>query len=328
MGHVRPRAAAATAVLGMAVLAVGCQAGSSASNGSSGTSVTVAAVPGIDTAPLYIASHEGLFSHAGISVHILPVSSPAQELQALTSGRASIAAGDYASFFHYQAVSKVLRLVADGYDAAPGVMEVLALPGSGITSPRDLAGKTIGVPNTGGLPGGSGQTFSLATVATTSVLQSNSVNLTTIRWQPMAPQDLVHALAERRVDAILATEPYIYQAESQLGAVEVLDSCSGATAGLPLSGYFTTSAWARQNSGALAGFRSALQRAQADAAMWGPVRNALARYASIPSQAAQVLTVGSYPTSTNASNIQRVADLLSNLGAISAPIDVGRMIAR
>ena len=39
-----------------------------------------------------------------------------------------------------------LLIITDGYHAGPGVMEVLALANSGITSPRDLIGKKIGTP--------------------------------------------------------------------------------------------------------------------------------------------------------------------------------------
>ena len=131
-----------------------------------------------------------------------------------------------------------LRIVADGYHAAPGVMEVLTLPNSGITTPQDLEGKTIGTTEPQVIPVQKGVPYSLETVATQSVLENDGVNPARVKWKPLPSGDLINALADRQVNAILIQEPYIYEAESRLGAIEVLDSCSGATASLPLSGYF------------------------------------------------------------------------------------------
>ncbi len=61
--------------------------------------------------------------------------------------QADIAASDYGSIFYQQAQSHDLRILADGYDAGPGVLEVLTLPGSTIQSPLDLANQKIGLPS-------------------------------------------------------------------------------------------------------------------------------------------------------------------------------------
>jgi NitT/TauT family transport system substrate-binding protein len=158
------------------------------------------------------------------------------------------------------------------------------------------------------------------------VLRSYGVDMATVTWDPMAESAEIQALQDHRVKAILVTEPYIYQAESKLGAVEVLDACSGATTGLPLSGYFTTSSWAGTQHTALADFRSALSKAQVNAAMAGPVQAALPAYAQMSKLEASVVTVGSYPESTNVSNVQRVAQLLSDEGVLRTPVSVTKLL--
>ena len=80
------------------------------------------------------------------------------------------------------------------------------------------------------------------------MLASDNVDAAKIHWAPMPTSALIGALQHHQVGAILATEPTIYEAESQLGAVPVLDSCTGATANLPLDGYFTTSSYATKNA--------------------------------------------------------------------------------
>ena len=104
----------------------------------------MAAEPGVDNAPLYIAYKDGLFAKAGLKVTIKTFGSAAADLAALRSGKADIGFGDYVDYFYSQDVRHGLVTVADGYNAAPGVVEVLTLPHSGIYTPQSLAHKIIG----------------------------------------------------------------------------------------------------------------------------------------------------------------------------------------
>jgi NitT/TauT family transport system substrate-binding protein len=173
-----------------------------------------------------------------------------------------------------------------------------------------------------------GQPYSLETVAASSVLTDDGVQPATVTWRPMAPDELIGALRNHLVDAILVTEPQIFQAESQLGAQSVLDACSGETVGLPLDGYFAPASYARSHRAALTAFRSALMRAQADAAQPASLDAALPHSAGMGSETASLITVGSYPTTLKASSLQRVADLMSFYGALPRPLDVAQMIFR
>lgn len=321
----------ALAALSAVLVLAGCGAagGTRANLSSSGSmTITVAAVPGLDDAPLYIARRDGLFSQHGLHVTISNYTSLKQAIPALSSGHADIAAGDYADFF-YQAdhAHLALRLIADGYDAAPNVVEVLTLPKSKITSPQDLVNKTVATPMPQTIKYSTSVPYSTEMMATQAVLRTDGVGPTSITWRPTPQKDMIHALSTGKVSAILATEPYIFKAESQLGAVAVLDSCSGVTANLPLLGYFSLSAFAREHPQAVRAFSSALMQAQADAAMRGTVQTALTQSAGISSQDAPLLALGVYPTFLSVGQVQRVADLMSEAGMISAPISVQKMVA-
>ena len=326
---------AAVGALAAAALAAGCSvAGASPGTPAAGTTtITVAAAPGVDDAPLYLAVKDEIFQSAGLNVKITSYQSVSQELQALADGKVDVAAGDYVDFFYAEAHSKLnLRIVADGYHAAPGVMEVLTLPGSGITAPQQLEGKTVGTPEPQVIPVQKDAPYSLETVATQSALENDGVNLAQlpndrqVKWRPMPSADLINALADHQVSAILVQEPYIYEAESRLGAVEVLDSCSGATASLPLSGYFATGSFAHKNPDAVEDFRSALQRAQAVAVQPGPVEAVLAHNSGMSMETASLVTIGAYPTSLDAASLQRVADLMFNFGLLGQTLNVGGMV--
>jgi NitT/TauT family transport system substrate-binding protein len=309
------------AASGLAVLcSAGCAGSASAGGAVSGT-ITIAAVPGVDNAPIYLAKKEGLFAAAGLqNVVIKTYSSQTAELSALQSAQADIAASDYGSIFYQQAQSHDLRILANGYDAGAGVLEVLTLPGSAIKSPLDLASQKIGLPSDGVLTSlqGSGSPLSLDAAAATQVLTNYVGNAAeSVQWDPMPQQQEVRALEQHRLKAILVSEPYIYEAESQAGAVEVLDACSGSTSSLPLSGYVAMSPWVKDHGAAVADFQQALAKAQSDASLTGQVQALLPSATHMSAQDADLITIGSYPTSTSVNSLERVVLLMTNLNMIS-----------
>jgi NitT/TauT family transport system substrate-binding protein len=313
--------------LAVTLLAAGCGAkGNAPAAHPAETAITVAAEPGVDDAPLYIAYKDGLFAKAGLKVTIKTFGSAAGDLAALRSGKADIGFGDYVDYFYSQDLHRGLVTVADGYNAAPGVVEVLTLPHSGLDTPQSLAHKIIGTAEPQGIKTNTGTPYSIETVATQSVLGNDGVNTGTVTWQPMPSQNLIGALKDHQVNAILVTEPYIYEAEARLGAIEVLDSCSGATANLPLAGYFARKSFARQNPAALRGFRSALLAAQAKAVLAGPVDKVLAHVPGMSMKTATLVTVGDYPTSLSEGSLQRVAQLMFNFGVLRKFLDVSSMV--
>jgi NitT/TauT family transport system substrate-binding protein len=304
------------AVSGLAVLgAAGCSA-TAGGGGSDANTITIAAVPGVDNAPIYLAKKEGLFAAAGLkNVVIKAYPNQAAELSALQSAQADIAASDYGNIFYQQSQSDNLRILGDGYDAGAGVLEILTLPNSQIKSPLNLANQTIGLPSDSVLPklGHSSGPISLDAAAATQVLQNYlGNNVETVQWSPMSQAQEVSDLQQGRLKAILVSEPYIYQAESQLGAVEVLDACSGSTSNLPLAGYVAMNAWVKENPTAVADFQQALAKAQGDAAMTGQVQQLLPSTTGMTPQDADLIAIGTYPTSTSVVSLERVVRLLAN----------------
>ena len=309
-----------------AALVAGCHMPGAGASGSG--PVTVAAVPGIGDAPLLVAVQDGLFRQHGLDVTVRDYQSVGAVLQALASGQAQVAAGDYAGFFYAQAAGRAsLRLIADGYDAAPGSVAILALPGSGITTPQQLQGQTGGVatPPAQLAPYSATVPYNIQTLAAQEVLQDDGVSPSSVTWTQMQPQDMIGALRSGRVKAILAGEPYILEAEEQLGAVEVADASSGVTSGLPLSGYFSLASFAKANPSAVQAFREALAQAQADCAQRGPVQAVLPQFAGMSTGDAALVTLGTYPTSLNTGQVQRVADLMYDSGMITNPVTVSAL---
>jgi ABC-type nitrate/sulfonate/bicarbonate transport system substrate-binding protein len=334
-------------VASVALLVTGCHIpGTGAAGGSANGSqtITVAVVSGaraapvsLANAPLRMAVESGIFAQHGLNVIIKSYPTLSAVIGALASGAAQIASGDYTGFLYQQETGAMsLRLIADGYDATPNMMEILTLPGSAITTPQQLAGANVATPEpavsyptnstttstaTAALP------HNIETLAAATVLRADGVSPSTVNWKPIPVANIVSALQQHQVAAILVPEPYVFEAESQLGAQELLDSCSGATAGLPLYGYFSQARFARANAAALDEFRSALLRAQAGAGMRGPVQAVLPSATGISAQDAALVTLGNYPTSLSVGQVQRVAQLMFDAGMIGNTLDIKSMVA-
>jgi NitT/TauT family transport system substrate-binding protein len=320
----------APVVLSVAVLASGCHVlGIGVSGAASGSGpITVAVVPGIDDAPLRVAVQDGLFQQHGLNVTVKDYQSLGAEFHALTSGQAQIAAGDYTGFFYEQATGRAsLRLIADGYDAATHSVAILTLPSSGITTPQQLQGQPWRVATPPGqmIPYSAAAPYNIQTLAAEEVLQNDGVSPSSVNWTQMQAQDMIGALRSGQVKAILATEPYILEAEQQLGAVEVVNASSGVTSGLPMSGYFSLTSYAHANPPTVQAFQAALAQAQAACAQRGPVQAVLPQLTGMSTGDAALITLGTYPTSLNVGQVQRVATLMYDSGMISNPVSVSSM---
>jgi NitT/TauT family transport system substrate-binding protein len=317
------------AALSLAVAAAGCHVPGTSSGAAlpSGQSLTVAVVPGLDTVPLQVAAQQGLFKQQGISVTVKDYSSVLDAYNALTAGKADVAEGDYTSFFFGIAKGARLKLITDGYDASTGTMQVLALPSSGINSPSQLSGKTVGTPEAQVVPYSKIFPYSMDTLATQTVLQTEGVQPSDITWDEMPQNKLLAALKDHQVSAIVATDPLIIQAETQLGAQEVLDACSGVTANLPLSGYFSSASFANQHPAALQAFRTALTTAESDSAERSNVQSVL-RGEDMPTLYADLVNLGQYPSFLNVGQVQRIADLMYDSGMILNPVTVQSLLVK
>ena len=295
-----------------------------------GQQITVAVVPGFENAPLQVGVKDGLFARHGLNVTVQTYQSLQAAYGALTSGQAEVISGDYAGLLYMQAHAHraQLRLIADGYDATPGLMEVLTLPGSPVRIPQDLQGKAVATPPRELAPFSASAPYNTETLATESALQSDGVSPSSVVWDAMPPGSMITALRDHKVSAIVASEPYILQAETQLGAIELLDACSGVTAGLPLSGYFTTAGVASGHAAALRAFRAALDEAKASAAQPGTVQSVLRTLPEMSSREAALVTIGQYPTFLSVGQVQRVADLMYGTGMINTTIAVKNLLVR
>jgi len=246
------RALAALVTLTAAAAAAAC--GTSTAPAQPGTPtathVAVAVVPITDAAPFILAVQRGYFTRAGLHVtYTLTPQSTAAAADLVHGTVNVIAAANYVSFLSAQAHGAMnIRILAANSQCGTNTQAVLALPGSGITKPADLAGKTIAVnvaPN-------------IQTLTITRQLQADGVATAGVRFVAIPFADMATALNAHRVAAISEVEPFLTQNEVSLGAQPVLQQCTGPTAGIPLGGYLTTAAWADTHPAAARAFQHAI----------------------------------------------------------------------
>ncbi len=194
----------------------------------------------------------------------------------------------------------------------------MALLSAHITSVPGLRGKLIGV----------NATSDVSQLVIDAALAAHQVPASSVRFTVIPFPDMATALKANRIDAAWLTEPYLTQARATLGAQPVFDSDQGTTRNFPIAGAVTTTSWARQYPKTAAAFIRALDRGQAYAGgNRAALEQALLRYTKISSHLVTQISVGQYPTATDAAQMQRIADLMSTFGLLKSRLDTGQMLS-
>ncbi|MCP9951447.1 ABC transporter substrate-binding protein [Actinomadura madurae] len=284
----------------------------------SDTKISVAVFPIPQLLPLYVADSKGYFREEGVTIEPKVVTSGL--IEGMQGGAFDIAFSGYP--VPIQAIDKGidLKLVAEADRGATGVCGIYVRDNSTIKTPRDLNGKTVATIRT-----------DLFTWYAKKPLDEAGVNSGTVKSTVVPYENTLAALQRGSVDAALITEPKITLAKDELRARSIVD-CYGqqSTRGLGDAGYFARSDWAGKNTAAIAAFRRTLTRALADieADPAGAARAQLPKFAKIPAATAGRIKLMEYPKSTDPAQVQRVIDLMRELGMINKPLKAQDIIAR
>lgn len=146
---------------------------------------------------------EGYYKDAGLDVTIVQGNGSGNTAQLVASGRASVAYADAVAVSQLIAKGAPMKIVSTVYQSNPN--QVSALKKTGIKSPKDLAGKKVGVPS------GSSQTTMLPLF-----LKANGLKESDMTLLNMPPAAMVPSLLQGQVDAILGSmDAYQIQLEAQ-----------------------------------------------------------------------------------------------------------------
>lgn len=152
---------------------------------------------------------EGFYKEVGLDVKLVEGNGSGNTAQLAANGRADLAYADAVAVNQLIAKGAALKNIATVYQSNPNA--VLALKKMNIRSPKDLAGKKVGV------PAGSSQTTMLPLFLKANGLKESDLSLIN-----MPPTSMVPSLLQGQVDAILGSiDSYQIQLEAQGASVDV-----------------------------------------------------------------------------------------------------------
>ncbi len=297
------------------VLAAGCTTASG--NTASGAApppekpdITVAAIPAVDLAGLYIAQDRGLFAQQELHVTIEKIASSQAIIADQLKGQVDISAGSYLAYISAQAAGARFRILAEASILGPDSRVLVTTANSPITTIADLAGKKIGVNGTN----------SIGTLLISELLAEHGISRRKVDFitDPDGFPAMPGQLAEGDWGAAFLAEPYITVAGEEYGEQVLADLDQGATSSFPIDGYVATQAWAQKYPKTAAAFVRAIEAGQVIANSDAlAVQAAIAKYDQLPVQVTAAMVLSGYPTGpVQEPNIQRVAVAMLNVGML------------
>ena len=283
--------------------------------------ITLGLLPIVDVASVHVALKKGYFNDEGLDVEVKYFQGGALAIPGLISGDVDITFGNWVSFINAEVKEAAkgvggLKLVNDGYQAKPEMFLILAKSDSSIKSPKDLEGKTIAI-----------NTFkNIAELTARATLEANDVDPAKVTFKELPFPEMEAAVQNGQVDAAFMVEPFISKAQRGSGQLTVLDAASGPTDGIPIAGYGATGKFVNENPNTVAAFQRAMAKGQADAADRPTVEPLLVEYAKVDKETASLVHFGEYPTTLDATRLQRVATLMRTYNLLEKDFDVKSML--
>ena len=273
--------------------------------------ITVAAIPAVDLAGLYIAQDRGLFARQGLHVRIEPIPSAQSVIADQLKGKVDISAGSYVAYIAAEAAGARFRILAQASILAPNTRSLVVTAQSRVTTIAALAGQKIGVNGVN----------SIGTLLISALLSAHGISPARVRFitDPGGFPALPGKLQRGDWAAAFLAEPYITAAGQRYGEEVLADLDQGAVTNLPVDGYVSTLAWARQHPKTVAAFNRAIEQGQTIANHdVSAVRAIMAQNDKLPPQVtASMALPATYPVGpVVAANIQRVAAAMLQFGVL------------
>jgi NitT/TauT family transport system substrate-binding protein len=278
----------------------------------------VGIVPVIDVAPLYLGIEKGFFTAERLAVTPKPSQAGATIVAAVVSGNQKIGFSNNTSLLIAASKGLPLRIVAAGNQASPGDYAVIfARTGSGIKAAGDLAGKRIAVNSLN----------NVGPLSVNTALRASGVDIAGLKFVEIPFPQMGAALAQRRVDAVWAVEPFVSGIKAAGGATVVLRTYPLVAAHFPVASYFTSMPYATSHADVVTRFRRAMNRSLAYAqSNPAEVRRILPSYITLPPEVAARVTLPEWNADVGAPLLQRTADLALEYGYLKTKPDISRLV--
>lgn len=293
----------------LALVATGCGQDDATSTGTD--TITVGALPVADYAAVYYAAEKGMFADRGLEVEVVPIQGGANAVPALLSGDFDIAVTNWPSYILALGSDLPVNAVVPAAEGAPSYAAIVAAPSSSITTPEDLAGKTIAVNNL----------RSIAELTARVGLEEAGVDPATVKFTELPLPDTAGALAKGSVEAAWVVEPFL-SASLDAGATKVIDPFTASLDGMPLGSLSTSKTFADNNPEALDKFSAAVNEASDALANEATFRAFLPSYTGLSEEVAAKITLPTMAASVDSNDLDSMADRMTEYGWLDNEVDV------
>jgi NitT/TauT family transport system substrate-binding protein len=226
--------------------------GSNASAAAGLTRIAVGNGPFISNVDLHMSDRKGYFNDAGLKADIKVLTAGSNAVPQLLNNSLQFAAVDVSTAITAVAQHLPIEIVAPntvGSSGKVGYAGVMVSTKSGVSSPADLAGKTVAVNQINGT----------AMILTKAALAEAGVDWKKVKFTEVAPPQLLPALTAGRSDGAVLGEPGVSAAKGQ--KMKYLFNPEQKTVpGAPTFVYITSKAYANKNPKVVKSFVTALLR--------------------------------------------------------------------
>lgn len=315
--HASTRRFAVLALVLALVSACSQRGGTGAGGAVEKPALRVAIFSAVDLATFWLAQEGGYFKAEGLDVQADTGASGQEALTRMTSGQDDLALSTYTLFFLAKNNGTDVKLIADATSASPRSNELVTVPNSPVKTVNDLGGKRIAISSKN----------AASDVLTRSVMRDHGIGFDRVQWVPMPLPEMGSALAQGRVDAAYQPEPFLTQSAKVAGAFPVIDAASGSTQSFPLTGFGATAKWVQAHPKTMLAFQRAMLNATRAAVDRARIEPLVVRNAKVDQDIASLMVMPAFGSTLDARRIQRVPDLLQQLGVVQTKIDASSMIA-
>jgi NitT/TauT family transport system substrate-binding protein len=305
------RIAMAAAVLALAASGCGDDDDSGGGGESAGpTTINVGTLPIANAAPMYLGMEKGFFEEENLTIEPQVAGGGAELIPILVSGDAQFGFVGVIPAITAVAQDVPIKIVTSSDDAAATEekdWQTLVVPeGSPIKGVEDLPGKTIAVNALRGL----------AEVVISRSLEKQGVDYREVKLLEVPFPEMPAALAQKRVDAALLTEPFLSAVLAEGGTQ--IDAPSVETVpNFPNGVYVATESYIAENGDVVDRFARAMNRSL-EYARDNPeeVRRIVPTYTETPPEAAEQMRLPVFDPELDQEGIELEAELTAKYGII------------
>lgn len=286
-----------------------CSGGGSADSSSNGaldaeqsTRITVGVIPIVDTAPFRLGVEKGFFREVGLDIKVQDAQGGAAIVPAVMSGSNQIGFSNLSSVLIAKSQDLPVKIIGAGVQTTGNndgdFGGVVAAADSGISSPKDLEGKTVAVNTLNNIGD---------TLTRYSVEQAGG-DPSKVKFVEMAFPDMPAQLDKGNIEAAWVVNPF-YKVLQDQGAKVVDPVFVTFDKNLQIGGFFTTDQYIAQNKTVVDAFKAGLKKSNEYAAAHEQeVRDFLGTFTKITPEVAKTLVMPKWPTEIDNPALQKLAD--------------------